>query len=70
MHVPEPSIPLRRSSDDAPRTQQHRYLRAPEPVYFPDTEEVPETNENLERRIALYCSLKQALAATFHDGAG
>jgi Uma2 family endonuclease len=64
MHVPEPSIPLRRSSDDAPRTQQHRYLRAPEPVYFPDSEEVPETNENLERRIALYLSLKLELAAS------
>jgi hypothetical protein len=62
MHVPEPS--LRRSSDDPPRTTQHRYLRAPAPVYFPASEEVPETNENLERRLALYQSLKLELAAS------
>ncbi len=47
-----------------PRKRQHRYLRAPEPLHFPESEEVPETNENLERRAALYFSLKQALGAS------
>jgi len=62
MHVLEPSV--RPTSDDAPRKRQHRYLRAPEPVYFPESEEVPETNENLERRLALYQSLKLEIAAS------
>jgi Uma2 family endonuclease len=56
MHVPEPSA--HGSSVRASRTKGHRYLRAPEPVYFPASEEVPETKENLERRLALYQSLK------------
>jgi Uma2 family endonuclease len=43
---------------DATHAGRHRYLRAPEPVYFPESEEVPEKNENLERRVALYQSLK------------
>jgi len=63
MHLPQPPS-LRWSSDDAPRARQHRYLRAPEPVYFPVSEEVPETNENLERRVALYQSLKLEVAAS------
>jgi Uma2 family endonuclease len=54
MHVPDPSVRP---------TKQHRYLRAPEPVYFPVSAEVPETNENLERRLSLYQSLKLEVAA-------
>ncbi len=52
------------SGDVEPRKRQHRYLRAPEPLHFPESEEVPETNENLERRAALYFSLKQELGAS------
>ena len=56
-------MPTQAPSELAPR-RPHRYLRAPEPVYFPESEEVPETNENLERRAALYFSLKHELAAS------
>jgi hypothetical protein len=42
----------------------HRYLRSPEPVYFPVSEQVPETTFHLERRGALYESVKRAIAAT------
>jgi hypothetical protein len=41
----------------------HQYLRPPEPVYFPDSEEVPETRHHLECRTALFLILKHALAA-------
>ena len=33
-------------------------------MYFPESEEVPETNDNMERRMALYCSLKLEIAAS------
>ncbi|MGK3961003.1 Uma2 family endonuclease [Sorangium sp. So ce118] len=50
----------------APRrpTRAHVYSRPPEPVYFPETEEVPETNRHLELRTALYLILKRELAQT------
>src|SRR5579862_4934698 len=63
MAMQTPELSVRRLSD-APRTRPHRYLRAPEPVCFPESEEMPETNENLERRLALYQSLKLEIAAS------
>jgi Uma2 family endonuclease len=41
---------------------QHVYHRPPEPVHFPEAEEVPETNRHLEIRTALYLILKRELA--------
>jgi Uma2 family endonuclease len=41
----------------------HVYDRAPEPEYFPESEEVPESNRHLELRTALYLLLKRELAA-------
>jgi Uma2 family endonuclease len=61
-HFPERGAPL--SGDDAARARRHRYLRPPEPVRFPESEEVPETNDNFERRVLLYQSLKLAVAGT------
>ncbi|WP_437807058.1 Uma2 family endonuclease [Sorangium sp. So ce1078] len=48
----------------APRQRigAHVYSRAPEPVVFPEAEEVPETNRHLELRTALYLILKRELA--------
>ena len=48
----------------APRRRpgSHVYDRAPEPEYFPESEEVPETNRHLEIRTALYLLLKRELA--------
>jgi Uma2 family endonuclease len=43
---------------------RHRYRRPPEPVYFPDSEEVPESKYHLERRTALYQSLKREAASS------
>ncbi len=40
----------------------HVYHRPPEPVRFPETEEVPETNRHLEIRTTLYLILKRELA--------
>jgi Uma2 family endonuclease len=44
------------------RLGAHVYRRPPEPVYFPEAEEVPETNRHLELRTALYLILKRELA--------
>jgi Uma2 family endonuclease len=41
---------------------EHVYARSPEPVRFPESEEVPETNRHLEIRTALYLILKRAFA--------
>ncbi len=48
----------------APRRQPgpHIYDRAPEPEYFPESEEVPETGRHLEIRTALFLLLKRELA--------
>ena len=40
----------------------HVYHRPPEPVRFPEAEEVPETNRHLEIRTTLYLILKRELA--------
>lgn len=40
----------------------HVYHRSPEPAYFPEAEEVPETNRHLEIRTALYQSIKREVA--------
>lgn len=60
MSLPEPTAPL----PDEPRRRPHVYLRPPEPVYFPASEEMPETNRHLELRTALYQILKRELAGT------
>lgn len=47
------------------RTSQgdrRRFVRAPEPVHFPVSEEMPETNRHLELRTALYLIFKRELA--------
>jgi hypothetical protein len=46
----------------------HVYQRPPEPVYFPSTERVPETKHHLERRTALYQSIKRELASSASIG--
>jgi Uma2 family endonuclease len=38
----------------------HRYLREPQPLFFPVDEEMPETRRHLEVRTALFQSLKAA----------
>jgi hypothetical protein len=38
----------------------HRYLRAPQPLFFPCEEEVPESRRHLEVRTALYQSIRDA----------
>jgi Uma2 family endonuclease len=48
----------------------HVYSRPPEPVHFPDSEEVPETNRHLEIRTALYLILKRELAQVATLGSG
>ena len=40
---------------------QRRYLRAPVPVYFPESETVPETGVHLELRTALWSMIRLAL---------
>jgi Putative restriction endonuclease len=55
---------------ETPRSvRPHRYRRAPEPVYFPVSERRPVTKDHLERRAALYGSVKRALAAELTIGA-
>lgn len=61
MRLPELSAP---PNEAEPRRKPHIYLRTPDPVYFPATETVPETNENMERRWTLYQSLKRAIAGS------
>jgi len=57
--MPEPSVLL----PAAAGRESHRYRRPPERLCFPVSEEVPETKDNLERRTALYTSLRRSLAA-------
>jgi Uma2 family endonuclease len=42
------------------RKLAHRYLREPQPLFFPVDEEMPETRRHLEVRTALFQSLKAA----------
>ncbi len=42
---------------------RRRYVRPPQPIHFPASEEMPETNRHLELRTALYLILKRELAA-------
>jgi Uma2 family endonuclease len=46
------------------RNFAHRYLREPEPLFFPVDEEMPGTRRHLEVRTALYQSLKAAFRET------
>lgn len=57
MHVP----PRPLFHEIRPRAR-HVYRRPPEPVHFPESEEMPETNRHLELRTALYLILKRELA--------
>src|SRR5690242_12534952 len=61
MSVLEPSF---HPPDELHRRVQHRYRRPPEPVSFPASEDVPETKYHLERRTALYQSIKHEIAAS------
>lgn len=49
------------AQDLGPR-RTHVYRRTPEPVYFPSSEEVPETTRHLEQRTLLYLILKREIA--------
>ena len=60
MSATEPTV--RPPAAPGRRAGAHVYSRPPEPVYFPEAEEVPETNRHLELRTALYLSLKRELA--------
>src|SRR5262249_21961599 len=51
------------SSPDPGSERRRRYVRLPQPIHFPASEEVPETNRHLELRTALYQILKPELAA-------
>ena len=42
----------------------HKYVREPQPVRFPESEEAPVTNDHWERRLALYQSLKTEIAGS------
>lgn len=42
---------------------RRRYVRPPEPIHFPVSSEVPETNRHLELRTLLYLLLKHELSA-------
>ncbi len=54
--------PVRPLAASRRRPGPHVYDRAPEPEYFPEREEVPETNRHLELRTALYQILKREFA--------
>ncbi|HYQ28101.1 MAG TPA: Uma2 family endonuclease [Polyangiaceae bacterium] len=45
----------------ASSTPKRRYLRAPIPVHFPESESVPETGEHLRLRTALWSMIRLAL---------
>jgi hypothetical protein len=65
MHAPETILlPAGPAADAEPGPRRHVYRRAPDPVCFPASEEVPETNANYERRTALYQCLKREISAT------
>ena len=50
------------SSPRAAPTDRRRFVRPPEPIHFPVSEEMPETNRHLELRTALYLIFKRELA--------
>ncbi|WP_437983185.1 Uma2 family endonuclease [Sorangium sp. So ce117] len=60
MSAIEPTV--RPSAAPGEGMRAHVYSRPPEPVYFPESEEVPETNRHLELRTALYLILKREFA--------
>ncbi|XXX72997.1 hypothetical protein WMF30_35645 [Sorangium sp. So ce134] len=62
MSAVEPETAARPPAAPHRRVRAHVYRRPPEPVYFPESEEVPETNRHLEHRTALYLTLKRELA--------
>ncbi len=50
------------ASSVQPVGRSRRYLRAPQPIYFPVEAEVPESKRHLELRTILYLLLKHAFA--------
>lgn len=59
----------RRTQEEGPVTiGRFRYLRAPRPLHFPETEKVPETKLHLELRTLIWQFLKLAFAETAHIG--
>ncbi|KYF93891.1 hypothetical protein BE18_15060 [Sorangium cellulosum] len=62
MSAVEPEMTARPPAAPHRRLGAHVYRRPPEPVVFPEAEEVPETNRHLELRTALYLILKRELA--------
>lgn len=57
MAIIEHAISFRPATEDS-----RRYVRPPQRVHFPASEEMPETNRHLELRTALYQLLKRELA--------
>lgn len=51
------------SSAPAAPVSRQRYVRPPQPIHFPVSEEMPETNRHMELRTALYQILQQEIAA-------
>ncbi|AUX34695.1 MULTISPECIES: Uma2 family endonuclease [Sorangium] len=62
MSAVEPETTARPPAAPHRRVGAHVYRRPPEPVLFPEAEEVLETNRLLELRTALYLILKRELA--------
>jgi Uma2 family endonuclease len=51
------AMPVR---NDPPESASHRYVRPPEPLFFPCEEEVPESRRHLDLRTALYQTIRDA----------
>jgi Uma2 family endonuclease len=57
-----------RTSSEPVTIGRHRYLRAPQPLHFPEHGQVPETKWHLELKTLLYQFLKLAFAEQAHIG--
>jgi Uma2 family endonuclease len=57
-----------RSGDEGVTIGGQRYVRAPNPLHFPEHEQVPETKWHLELKTLLYQFLKLAFADQAHIG--
>jgi Uma2 family endonuclease len=68
MAMPVAEEPQRARSPEPVTIGEFRYLRAPRPLHFPDTEKVPETKWHLELRTLVYQFLKLAFASEAHIG--
>jgi Uma2 family endonuclease len=63
-----PAGEQQRTDSEAVTIGRFRYLRAPEPLHFPEHEQVPETKWHLELKTLLYQFLKLAFADQAHIG--